>query len=630
MTDSGYGAIHIQVLGGLEAVRKRPSMYVGDTSVRGLHHMVYEVVDNSIDEALSGFCSEITVIMHQNKKITVIDNGRGIPVEIHPKYNKPAVEIVMTKLHAGSKFDKRAYKVSGGLHGVGVSVVNALSKELEIYVKRDGKIYFQKYAYGKPLCKVNVVGMADKADETGTKVTFLADDSIFESIEYSFDIVSSRLRELAFLNKGLKINIKDESTEKSYEFCYEEGIKSFVEYINKNKKGLHDIIYFQRDKNGTTVEVALQYNDGYLENIFSFANSINTIEGGTHLSGFKTALTRTFNSYAEKNNAKDIKLTSNDVREGLSAIVSIKLKEPQFEGQTKTKLGNSDVKGIVDSIVSTGMSTYLEEHPSVAKIIIDKMINAARAREAARKARDLTRRKGILNNSSLPGKLADCSEKDPSLSEIYIVEGDSAGGSAKQGRDRKFQAILPLKGKILNVEKARLNKIISSNEIITMISALGTGIGEEFNINKARYHKIIIMTDADIDGNHIACLLLTFFYRYMKPLIEAGYIYLAMPPLYMIKNKNLVKYAYNDAEKDKVIKEIGPNFNIQRYKGLGEMNPKQLWNTTMDPANRVLNQVAIEDALLADEMFTILMGSEVEPRRKFIEEHALEVKNLDV
>jgi len=630
MTDSGYGAIHIQVLGGLEAVRKRPSMYVGDTSVRGLHHMVYEVVDNSIDEALSGFCSEITVIMHQNKKITVIDNGRGIPVEIHPKYNKPAVEIVMTKLHAGSKFDKRAYKVSGGLHGVGVSVVNALSKELEIYVKRDGKIYFQKYAYGKPLCKVNVVGMADKADETGTKVTFLADDSIFESIEYSFDIVSSRLRELAFLNKGLKINIKDESTEKSYEFCYEEGIKSFVEYINKNKKGLHDIIYFQRDKNGTTVEVALQYNDGYLENIFSFANSINTIEGGTHLSGFKTALTRTFNSYAEKNNAKDIKLTSNDVREGLSAIISVKLKEPQFEGQTKTKLGNSDVKGIVDSIVSTGMSTYLEEHPSVAKIIIDKMINAARAREAARKARDLTRRKGILNNSSLPGKLADCSEKDPSLSEIYIVEGDSAGGSAKQGRDRKFQAILPLKGKILNVEKARLNKIISSNEIITMISALGTGIGEEFNINKARYHKIIIMTDADIDGNHIACLLLTFFYRYMKPLIEAGYIYLAMPPLYMIKNKNLVKYAYNDAEKDKVIKEIGPNFNIQRYKGLGEMNPKQLWNTTMDPANRVLNQVAIEDALLADEMFTILMGSEVEPRRKFIEEHALEVKNLDV
>jgi len=630
MTDSGYGAIHIQVLGGLEAVRKRPSMYVGDTSVRGLHHMVYEVVDNSIDEALAGFCSEITVIMHQNKKITVIDNGRGIPVEIHPKYNKPAVEIVMTKLHAGSKFDKRAYKVSGGLHGVGVSVVNALSKELEIYVKRDGKIYFQKYAYGKPLCKVNVVGMADKADETGTKVTFLADDSIFESIEYSFDIVSSRLRELAFLNKGLKINIKDESTEKSYEFCYEEGIKSFVEYINKNKKGLHDIIYFQRDKNGTTVEVALQYNDGYLENIFSFANSINTIEGGTHLSGFKTALTRTFNSYAEKNNAKDIKLTSNDVREGLSAIISVKLKEPQFEGQTKTKLGNSDVKGIVDSIVSTGMSTYLEEHPSVAKIIIDKMINAARAREAARKARDLTRRKGILNNSSLPGKLADCSEKDPSLSEIYIVEGDSAGGSAKQGRDRKFQAILPLKGKILNVEKARLNKIISSNEIITMISALGTGIGEEFNINKARYHKIIIMTDADIDGNHIACLLLTFFYRYMKPLIEAGYIYLAMPPLYMIKNKNLVKYAYNDAEKDKVIKEIGPNFNIQRYKGLGEMNPKQLWNTTMDPANRVLNQVAIEDALLADEMFTILMGSEVEPRRKFIEEHALEVKNLDV
>jgi len=627
MIDSGYGATHIQVLGGLEAVRKRPSMYIGDTSVRGLHHMVYEVVDNAIDEALVGFCSEITVIMHKNKKITVIDNGRGIPVEMHPKYNKPAVEIVMTKLHAGSKFDKKAYKVSGGLHGVGVSVVNALSKELEIYVKRDSKIYFQKYAYGKPLCNIKVVG---EADETGTKIIFLADDAIFENVEYSFDILSSRLRELAFLNKDLKINIKDESTEKSYEFCYQKGIKSFVEYINKNKKALHDIVYFQKEKNGTTVEVALQYNDGYLENIFSFANSINTIEGGTHLSGFKTALTRTFNSYAEKKGIKDIKLTSNDIREGLSAVVSVKLQEPQFEGQTKTKLGNSEVKGIVDSIVHTGLSIFLEENPSIARVIIDKMLNAARAREAARKARDLTRRKGILNNSSLPGKLADCSEKDPGLCEIYIVEGDSAGGSAKQGRNRKFQAILPLKGKILNVEKARLNRIISSNEIITLISALGTGIGEEFNINKARYHKIIIMTDADIDGNHITCLLLTFFYRYMKPLIEQGYVYLAMPPLYMIKSRNIVKYVYNDAEKEKIIKTIGPNFSIQRYKGLGEMNPKQLWDTTMDPANRCLKQVTIEDALLADEMFTVLMGSEVEPRRKFIEEHALEVKDLDI
>ncbi|MBU4493456.1 MAG: DNA topoisomerase (ATP-hydrolyzing) subunit B [Nanoarchaeota archaeon] len=627
MIDSGYGATHIQVLGGLEAVRKRPSMYIGDTSVRGLHHMVYEVVDNAIDEALVGFCSEITVIMHKNKKITVIDNGRGIPVEMHPKYNKPAVEIVMTKLHAGSKFDKKAYKVSGGLHGVGVSVVNALSKELEIYVKRDSKIYFQKYAYGKPLCNIKVVG---EADETGTKIIFLADDAIFENVEYSFDILSSRLRELAFLNKDLKINIKDESTEKSYEFCYQKGIKSFVEYINKNKKALHDIVYFQKEKNGTTVEVALQYNDGYLENIFSFANSINTIEGGTHLSGFKTALTRTFNSYAEKKGIKDIKLTSNDIREGLSAVVSVKLQEPQFEGQTKTKLGNSEVKGIVDSIVHTGLTVFLEEHPSVAKTIIEKMINAARAREAARKARDLTRRKGILNNSSLPGKLADCSEKDPRLCEIYIVEGDSAGGSAKQGRDRKFQAILPLKGKILNVEKARLNRIINSNEIVTLISALGTGIGEEFNISKARYHKIIIMTDADIDGNHIACLLLTFFYRYMKPLIEQGYIYLAMPPLYLIKSRNLIKYAYNDAEKDVIMKGVDSNFNIQRYKGLGEMNPKQLWDTTMDPSNRSLKQITIEDALLADEMFTVLMGNEVEPRRKFIEEHALEVKNLDV
>ncbi len=594
MIDSGYGATHIQVLGGLEAVRKRPSMYIGDTSVRGLHHMVYEVVDNAIDEALAGFCTEISVIMHKNNTITVIDNGRGIPVEMHPKYNKPAVEIVMTKLHAGGKFDKNTYKVSGGLHGVGISVVNALSKELDIYIKRNDKIYLQKYAYGKPLCNVKVVG---EADETGTKVTFLADDAIFENIEYSFDILSSRLRELAFLNKGLNINIKDESTEKSYEFCYEEGIKSFVEYINKNKKVLHDIVYFQKDKNGTTVEVALQYNDAYIENIFSFANSINTIEGGTHLSGFKTALTRTFNSYADKNGIKDVKLTSNDIREGLSAVVSVKLQEPQFEGQTKTKLGNSEVKGIVDSIVNNGLSTFLEEHPSVAKTIIDKMMNAARAREAARKARDLTRRKGVLNNSSLPGKLADCSEKDPGLCEIYIVEGDSAGGSAKQGRNRKFQAILPF---------------------------------DEFDINKARYHKIIIMTDADIDGNHITCLLLTFFYRYMKPLIEQGYIYLAMPPLYMIKSRNIIKYAYNDAEKDMIIKGMGSNFSIQRYKGLGEMNPKQLWDTTMDISNRTLKQVSVEDALLADNMFTVLMGSEVEPRRKFIEEHALEVKDLDV
>ena len=627
MTDSDYGATHIQVLGGLEAVRKRPSMYIGDTGVRGLHHLVYEIVDNSIDEALAGFCSEITVIMHKDNKITVIDDGRGIPVEMHPKYNKPAIEIVMTKLHAGGKFNKKAYQVSGGLHGVGISVVNALSKELEVYVKRDNKIYSQKYAYGKPLCNVKVVG---EADGTGTKVTFLADDAIFEKVEYSFDILSSRLRELAFLNNGLKINIKDELTEKSYEFCYQEGIKSFVEYINKNKKVLHDIVYFQKEKNGTSVEVALQYNDGYIERIFSFANSINTMEGGTHLSGFKTALTRTFNSYAEKNGIKDVKLTSNDIREGISVVISVKLQEPQFEGQTKTKLGNSDVKGIVDSIVNNGLSIFLEEHPSIAKTIIDKMMNAARAREAARKARDLTRRKGILNNTSLPGKLADCSEKDPSLCEIYIVEGDSAGGSAKQGRDRKFQAILPLKGKILNVEKARLNRIINSNEIVTLISALGTGVGDEFNIDKARYHKIIIMTDADIDGNHITCLLLTFFYRYMKPLIEEGYIYLAMPPLYMIKSRNIIKYAYNDAEKNKIINEFGSNFNIQRYKGLGEMNPKQLWDTTMDMSNRSLKQITIEDALLADEMFTVLMGSEVEPRRKFIEEHALEVKNLDI
>ncbi|MDD5086986.1 MAG: DNA topoisomerase (ATP-hydrolyzing) subunit B [Candidatus Nanoarchaeia archaeon] len=626
---SDYSATHIQVLGGLEAVRKRPSMYIGDTGVRGLHHMVYEVVDNAIDEALAGICTEITVIMHKDNKITVIDNGRGIPVDNHPKFNKPALEIVLTKLHAGGKFDKNAYKVSGGLHGVGISVVNALSKEFEVYVKRDGGIYYQKYAYGKPLCDLQVKG---KSDETGTKVTFLPDETIFENIEFNFDILSSRMRELAFLNKGIEINIKDEKTEKSYNLCYEEGIKSFVEYINKSKKGLHDIVYFQKEKDDIFVEVALQYNDSYIENVFSFANSINTIEGGTHLSGFKTALTRVFNLYIEKNfnNLKDIKLSSNDVREGLSAVISIKIKEPQFEGQTKTKLGNSEVKGIVDSIVNTGMTIYLEENPSSARAIVEKMVNAARAREAARKARELTRRKGLLNGSSLPGKLADCSEKDPSLSEIYIVEGDSAGGSAKQGRDRKFQAILPLKGKILNVEKARLNKIIASQEIATMISALGTGIGDDFDITKARYHKIIIMTDADVDGNHITCLLLTFFYRYMKQLIESGYIYLAMPPLYMIKSKGSIKYAYDDSEKEKITKEIQQNYSIQRYKGLGEMNPRQLWETTMDPANRVLKQITIDDALLADDMFSVLMGSEVEPRRKFIKEHALEVKDLDV
>ncbi len=626
---SDYSATNIQVLGGLEAVRKRPSMYIGDTGVRGLHHMVYEVVDNAIDEALAGICTEITVIMHKDDKITVIDNGRGIPVDNHPKFNKPALEIVLTKLHAGGKFDKNAYKVSGGLHGVGISVVSALSKEFEVYVKRDGGIYYQKYAYGKPLCDLQLQG---KTEETGTKVIFLPDEKIFENIEFSFDILSSRMRELAFLNKGIKINIRDEKTEKSYNLCYEEGIKSFVEYINKSKKGLHNIIYFQKEKDDIFVEVALQYNDSYLETVFSFANSINTIEGGTHLSGFKTALTRVFNSYIEKNfnNLKDIKLSSNDVREGLSAVISVKIKEPQFEGQTKTKLGNSEVKGIVDSIVNTGMATYLEENPSSARAIVEKMVNAARAREAARKARELTRRKGLLNGSSLPGKLADCSEKDPALSEIYIVEGDSAGGSAKQGRDRKFQAILPLKGKILNVEKARLNRIIASQEIATMISALGTGIGDDFDITKARYHKIIIMTDADVDGNHITCLLLTFFYRYMKQLIESGYIYLAMPPLYMIKSKGSIKYAYDDSEKEKITKEIQQNYSIQRYKGLGEMNPRQLWETTMNPANRVLKQVTIDDALLADDMFSVLMGSEVEPRRKFIKEHALEVKNLDV
>jgi len=638
--ESSYEAKDIQVLAGLSAVRKRPSMYIGDTAIRGLHHLVYEAVDNSIDEALAGFCNKISVTIHRDGYVTITDNGRGIPVDNHPKLNRPAVEVVMTKLHAGGKFDKKVYKVSGGLHGVGISVTNALSKELIVEVKRNGKVYQQKYQCGKPVTELIIIGDVEaketnaselRSQVTGTTIKFMPDDNIFPITDFSFDILSSRLRELAFLNKGIKITIEDERDGKEHEFQYDGGIVSFVEYLNKNKNPLHKVIYFNKGKNGVQFEYALQYNDGYQENVFSFANNINTNEGGTHLVGFKTALTRVMNNYIEKNNLKGIKLTSEDAREGLTAVISIKIPEPQFEGQTKTKLGNSEIKGLVDSIVNDTLSSYLEENPSIAKQIVFKCVNAAHAREAAQKARDLTRRKGALNHGSLPGKLADCSEKDPAKCELYLVEGDSAGGSAKAGRNREFQAILPLRGKILNVEKARLNKIFENEEITTMVTAIGTSVGEEFDISKARYHKLVIMTDADVDGSHIRTLLLTFFYRYLPSLIEAGYIYIAQPPLYKVNKGKMTKYAYNDYELEKLLTDIGrENAEIQRYKGLGEMNPQQLWETTMDPSNRTILQVTVQDAVEADKMFTLLMGDEVEPRRKFIEAHAKEVVNLDV
>ncbi|MCH8329178.1 MAG: DNA topoisomerase (ATP-hydrolyzing) subunit B [Nanoarchaeota archaeon] len=623
-----YGAKDIQVLTGLSAVRKRPAMYIGDTALRGLHHLVFEAVDNSIDEALAGFCDKIVVIIHKNNSVTVIDNGRGIPVDIHPKYNKSAVEVVMTKLHAGGKFDKKTYKVSGGLHGVGISVTNALSKELIVEVKRNGKIYQQKYSQGNPVTELKIIG---ECSDKGTKITFLPDDTIFSETEFHFDTLSSRLRELAFLNKGINITLFDERTGKKQEFHYDGGIISFVEFLNKNKNPLHKVIYFEKEKNMVKVEVAMQYNMGYQENIFTFANNINTYEGGSHLIGFKTALTRTMNRYAEKLKINDVKLSSDDVREGLSVVISVQLQEPQFEGQTKTKLGNSEVKGIVESQVNENLGIFLEENPSIAKLIVEKCANSAKAREAAAKARELTRRKGALNHYSLPGKLADCSERDPAKCELYIVEGDSAGGSAKQGRNRNFQAILPLRGKIINVEKARLNKIFQNEEIITMITALGTGVSEEFDINKLRYHKVIIMTDADVDGAHIRTLLLTFFYRYMNPLIVAGNIYIAQPPLYKVTKNKKVHYVYSDEKLEQLFKEIGrDNASVQRYKGLGEMNPQQLWETTMDPGHRTLLQVSLEDVVETDKIFTILMGDQVEPRRDFIQQHAKEVANLDV
>ncbi len=628
-----YSADQIQVLEGLDPVRKRPSMYIGTTGLRGLHHLVYEVVDNSIDEALAGYCNIINVIINNDNSIEVNDNGRGIPVEIHPQTGKSTLETVLTMLHAGGKFGGGGYKVSGGLHGVGVAVVNALSEYLEATVKIDGKIYWQKYERGAPLEDIKVIG---ETKEKGTTIIFKPDDKIFEEIVFEYETLEYRLRELAFLNKGIKITLTDKrmGKEKEETFRYNGGIKEFVKYLNKNKKSIHSkIIYFEREKDGNMLEVAMQYTNTYSENIFSYANNINTQEGGTHLSGFRAALTRIFNEYSRKNGflkEKDVNFIGEDVREGLTGILSVKLMEPQFEGQTKTKLGNSEMRGFVESNVSEALETFLEENPAEAKIIVEKSLTAQRARDAARKARELTRRKNILESSALPGKLSDCSERDPALSEIYIVEGDSAGGSAKEGRDRHIQAILPLRGKILNVEKARLDKMLNSAEIRAMITAFGTSIGEEFDIEKLRYHKIIIMTDADIDGAHIRTLLLTFLFRHMKPLIERGYIYIAQPPLYRLKKGKVEEYAYSEEELQEKVEEIGGKIDIQRYKGLGEMNPEQLWDTTMNPETRTLLQVAIEDAAKADDIFTTLMGDKVEPRREFIEQNSKYVTNLDV
>src|SRR3989344_2911408 len=626
-TQSTYTAGDLQVLGGLSAVRKRPAMYIGSTGTRGLHHLVYEIVDNSIDEAMAGFCKNIKVVILKDGGIIIEDDGRGIPVDIHPKYQISGVELVLTKLHAGGKFDKKSYQVSGGLHGVGISVTNALSKNLIVKVQRDGKSYQQSYEIGKPTSSLQEIGTSEFH---GTTVTFWPDPEIFETTDFHFETLSSRLRELAFLNQGLRINLEDERTGKNHEFRYDGGIIEFVEFLNENKNQLHKPIYFNKEKDGIKVEISMAYNEGYQENIFSFANDINTEEGGTHLIGFKSALTRTLNKYAEKRNFKE-KLSSEDVREGLTAVLSVKLPNPQFEGQTKTKLGNSEVKGIVERLVSENLGSFLEEIPTLAAIILNKSTMAAMAREAARKARELTRRKGALNSHSLPGKLADCQERDPLRSELFIVEGDSAGGSAKQGRNRRYQAILPLKGKILNVEKSRLNKVLSNEEITTIITALGCGVGEEFDITKIRYHKIIIMTDADVDGAHIRTLMLIFFYRYMKPLVEAGNIYIAQPPLYKVTKNKKDQYAYKEDNLKEILDQIGKdNAGIQRYKGLGEMNPHQLWETTMDPEHRILLQLTLEDGVEADKIFTILMGDQVEPRRQFIQDHAKEVVNLDI
>lgn len=627
-----YDENQIQVLEGLEAVRKRPGMYIGSTSSRGLHHLVYEIVDNSIDEALAGYCKKIVVTINVDNSIEVVDDGRGMPVGMHPKMKKPTVEVIMTILHAGGKFGGGGYKVSGGLHGVGASVVNALSEKCIVTIKREGNIWQQTYERGKVVSDLENIG---SSNETGTTVYFKPDSEIFDETVYDFSILSQRLRELAFLNKGIHITLIDKRDDNKEEFHYEGGIKSFVSYLNRNKETLHpEPIYVEGIKDKVSVEVALQYNDGYTENLFSFANNIDTVEGGTHLVGFKTAVTRVFNDYGKKYGylkENDKKLSGEDIREGLTAVVSVKIEEPQFEGQTKTKLGNSEVRGIVDSIVAENVGIFLEENPGIGKIIIDKALMASRAREAARKARELTR-KSVLERSSLPGKLADCSSKDPKECEIYIVEGDSAGGSAKQGRNRRFQAILPLRGKILNVEKQRLDRILNADTIRSMITAFGAGIGEDFNIEKIRYNRIIIMTDADVDGAHIRTLLLTFFYRYMRELIDGGHVYIAQPPLFRVKKGKNQEYAYTDAELNEILEAFGGKDNstdIQRYKGLGEMNAEQLWDTTMDPEKRILKKVTVGDAMLADEIFTILMGEKVEPRKEFIIQNARK-GNLDI
>lgn len=630
-----YDENQIQVLEGLEAVRKRPGMYIGSTSLKGLHHLVYEIVDNSIDEAMAGICSHIEVFIHKDNSITVVDDGRGMPVGIHPKMQIPTVQVIMTILHAGGKFGGGGYKVSGGLHGVGASVVNALSEACEVQVTRDGQVWKQKYARGKVVSDLELVGDTDPVLH-GTKTYFKPDSEIFEEISFEFETLSQRLRELAFLNKGIRITLTDERDDKKEQFYYEGGIKSFVDYLNRNKEKLfEEPIYVEGKKEDYSVEIALQYNDGYIENIFTFANNIDTVEGGTHLVGFKAALTRVFNDYGKKFGFlkdADKNLSGDDIREGLTAVISVKLTDPQFEGQTKTKLGNSEVRGIVDSIVGEGVSVFLEENPNVGKIIIEKSLLAARAREAARKARELTR-KSVLERTSLPGKLADCASKDPEECEIYLVEGDSAGGSAKSGRNRHFQAILPLRGKIMNVEKQRLDKILGYQEIRSMITAFGGGIGDDFDVSKLRYNRIILMTDADVDGAHIRTLILTFFYRYMKELIETGHVYIALPPLYKVAKSKKEYYVYSDKELENLLAQLGgkdSNTNIQRYKGLGEMDATQLWDTTMDPETRTLKKVNIEDAIAADEIFTILMGDKVEPRREFITENAKKVENLDI
>lgn len=626
--DVSYTAKDIQVLAGLEAVRRRPAMYIGDTSKRGLHHLVFEVVDNSIDEALAGFCRNIDVSIKKDGSVSVTDDGRGIPVEVH-KSGKSALEVVTTQLHAGGKFEKKAYQVSGGLHGVGISVVNALSESMDVEVHRGGKVYLQSYSYGVPKGEVSSIG---ETGNTGTRVRFKPDYKIFKDVEFDYSYLRERLMELAYLNGGLRITFKDERVGKEEVFHYEGGIREFCEHLNKARTPLHNPFYYHKKVNGIDAEFAIQYTDSYSEMLYSFVNDIKTIEGGTHLTGFKTAMTRALNDYVRSNKVvkEDRKISGDDVLEGLTAVISLKVPEPQFEGQTKTKLGNSEIKGIVDSVVYDSVKTFLEETPDNAKRIARKIVSSMEAREAAQKAKELIRRKTVFESSILPGKLADCSEQDPVKAELFLVEGDSAGGSSKQARDRRYQAILPLRGKILNVEKAPMHKVLTSEEIKSIVLSIGAGFKDDFDLAKARYHKVVIMTDADVDGSHIRTLILTLMYRYFRPIIDKGYLYIAQPPLYRVQKGKAVEYAYSDAQLEGLLKEAGEKANIQRYKGLGEMNPGQLWETTMNPETRTLKKVMIEDAMVADELFTILMGDQVEPRRQFIEQHAIEVKNLDI